>query len=103
VARRRAPWTAGVPSGTYGPRVHTTVALCSGSYRLSKRTTPQGLDELFGVPMSGGRISPSEKITTEVIADAVQEARATSKRKAWRLSTRPVGVRGSSGPGCGWR
>jgi hypothetical protein len=42
---------------------------------LSKRTTPQGLDELFGVPMSGGRISPSEKITTEVIADAVQEAR----------------------------
>jgi transposase len=35
----RAPWPAGVPSGTYGPRVHATVALCTGSYRLSKRTT----------------------------------------------------------------
>ena len=27
----RAPWPAGVPSGTYGPRVHATVALCTGS------------------------------------------------------------------------
>ena len=71
----RAPWPAGVPSGTYGPRVHATVALCTGSYRLSKRTTQQVLDELFGVPMSVGTISQSEKTTTEVIADPVQEAR----------------------------
>lgn len=41
----RAPWPQGVPSGTYGPRVHATVALCTGSYRLSKRTTQQALDE----------------------------------------------------------
>ena len=27
----RAPWPAGVPSGTYGPRVHATVALCTGA------------------------------------------------------------------------
>ncbi len=27
----RARWPAGVPSGTYGPRVHATVALCTGS------------------------------------------------------------------------
>src|SRR5262245_37910424 len=32
----RAPWPAGVPSGTYGPRVQATVALCTGAYRLSK-------------------------------------------------------------------
>jgi transposase len=75
VARRRAPWPAGVPSGTYGPRVHATVALCTGSYRLSKRTTPQVLDELFGVPMSVGTISQSENTTTTVIAEPVQEAR----------------------------
>src|SRR5215468_4882148 len=48
----RAPWPAGVPSGPYGPRVHAPVALCTGAYRLSKRTTQQVLDELFGVPMS---------------------------------------------------
>lgn len=72
----RAPWPQGVPSGTYGPRVHATVALCSGSYRLSKRTTVQAMDDLFGVPMSVGTISQSEKMTTEVLAKLVEEARA---------------------------
>lgn len=72
----RAPWPEGVPSGTYGPRVHATVALCTGSYRLSKRTTGQVMDDLFGVPMSVGTISQSEKATTEVLAEPVAEARA---------------------------
>ena len=70
----RAPWPAGVPSGTYGPRVHATVALCTGSYRLSKRTTQQVMADLFGVPMRVGSISQSEKTTTEVIAEPVKEA-----------------------------
>jgi transposase len=72
----RAPWPAGVPSGPYGPRVHATVALCTGSYRLSKRTTAQVMDELFGVPMSVGTISQSEQATTEVVTAPVEEARA---------------------------
>jgi hypothetical protein len=71
----RASWPKGVPSGTYGPRVHATVALFSGSYRLSKRTTVQAMEERFGVPMSVGTISPSEKGTTEVVAEPVEEAR----------------------------
>ena len=61
----RATFT-GLPSGTYGSRVHATVALCTGSYRLSKRTTQQAMEDLFGVPMSVGTISQSEKTTTEV-------------------------------------
>lgn len=72
----RAPWPKGVPSGTYGPRVHATVALCSGSYRLSKRTTVQVMEDVFRVPMSVGTISQSEKTTTEVVAEPVAEARA---------------------------
>ena len=72
----RAPWPADVPSGTYGPRVHATVALCTGAYRLSKRTTAQVMDALFGVPMSVGTISQSEKATTAVVAAPVAEARA---------------------------
>jgi transposase len=72
----RAPWPAGVPSGTYGPRVHATVALCTGSYRLAKRTTQQVMADLFRVPMSVGSISQSEKTTTAVIAEPVEEARA---------------------------
>ena len=71
----RAPWPAGVPSGTYGPRVQATVALCTGAYRLSKRTTQQVMEEVFGVPMSVGTISPLEQATTEVLAAPVEEAR----------------------------
>ena len=56
----RAPWPAGVPSGTYGPRVQATVALYTGSYRLSKRTTQQAMAEVFGVPMRVGTISQLE-------------------------------------------
>src|SRR5712691_9799187 len=44
----RAPWPAGVPIGTYGPRVQATVALCTGTSRLSKRTTQRMMDEVFG-------------------------------------------------------
>src|SRR5262249_40604130 len=71
----RAPWPAGVPSGTYGPRVQATVALCTGAYRLSKRTTQQVMDEVFGVPMSVGTISPLEQATTAAVAAPVEEAR----------------------------
>src|SRR5262249_52677883 len=71
-----APWPVGVPSGTYGPRVQATVALCTGAYRLSKRTTQQVMEEVFGVPMSVGTISPLERATTEAVAAPVEEARA---------------------------
>ena len=71
----RAPWPEGVPSGTYGPRVQATVALCTGAYRLSKRTTQQVMDEVFGVPLSVGTISPLEQATTAAGAAPVEEAR----------------------------
>jgi transposase len=71
----RAPWPDGVPSGTYGPRIQATVALCTGAYRLSKRTTQQAMDEVFGVPMSVGTISQLEQATTAAIATPVEEAR----------------------------
>jgi len=72
----RAPWPADVPSGTYGPRVHATVALCTGAYRLSKRMTGQVMDDVFGVPMSVGTVSQSEQATTQVLDPPVEEARA---------------------------
>jgi transposase len=71
----RAAWPAEVPSGTYGPRVQATVALCTGAYRLSKRMTQQMMEEVFGIPMSVGTISPLEQATTEALAAPVEEAR----------------------------
>jgi transposase len=71
----RVPWPDGVPSGTYGPRIQATVALCTGAYRLSKRTTQQAMDEVFGVPMSVGTISQLEQATTAAVAAPVEAAR----------------------------
>jgi transposase len=78
----RTPWPAGVPSGTYGPRVHAPVALCTGAYRLSKRTTGQVMDALFGVPMSASTLSQSEQATTAVVAEPVEAARAYGQEQA---------------------
>src|SRR5262249_5823314 len=52
-----------------------TVALYTGAYRLSKRTTQQMMDEVFSVPMSVGTISPLEQATTAAVAAPVEEAR----------------------------
>src|SRR6266853_2433162 len=78
----RAPWPTGVPSGTYGPRVQATVALYTGSYRLSKRTTQQMMDDVFGVPVSVGTISQLEQATTAAVAAPVEEARTSVHAQA---------------------
>jgi transposase len=74
-ATTRAPWPDGVPSRTYGPRVQATVALCTGAYRLSKRTTQQALEEIFGLPMSVATVSQLEQAMTAVLVAPVEEAR----------------------------
>ena len=71
----RAPWPEGVPSGTYGPRVQATVALCTGSYRLSKRTTHQVMEEVCSVPRRVGTIRPLEQATPEALAAPGEAAR----------------------------
>ena len=70
----RAPWPAGVPSGTSGPRGQATGALCTGSYRLSKRTTQQRMDEVLRVPVRVGTISQWAPATTEMGAGPGEEA-----------------------------
>src|SRR5215470_20319443 len=64
----RAPWPAGIPSGTYGPRVQAIVALCTGAYRLSKRVAQQMMHEVLNLPLSVGTISQLEHATTAALA-----------------------------------
>ena len=44
--------------------VQATVARCPGAYRLSKRTTQQALEEIFGVLMSVATVNQWEQATT---------------------------------------
>ena len=70
----RAAVPVGVPTGGCGPRVQATVALCTGAYRLSKRTTQEVMADLFGLPMSLGTIPHLEQATVQAVATPVAEA-----------------------------
>jgi hypothetical protein len=74
-APTRAPWPAGGPSGTYGPRVQATVALGTGASRWAKRVTPQVMAEVCGVPMGVGTLSPLAQATPAAGAAPVEDAR----------------------------
>ena len=51
-ASTRATLPVGVPTGGFGPHMQAMVALCTGAYRLSQRTTQDVMADLFGMPMS---------------------------------------------------
>jgi len=78
----QAAWPAGVPRGMVGPRAQAVGSLCTGAYRLSKRTTQRVLDDLFGLQVSVGTISKLETATTEAVAVPVEEARTVVQEQA---------------------
>jgi Transposase IS66 family. len=75
-AGTRAEVPAGVSKGGFGPRVQAIVALCTGAYHLSKRTTQNVMEDLLGVPMSIGTIANLEQATVQALAEPLVEARA---------------------------
>jgi transposase len=73
----RADLPRGVPPGGLGPRVHAIVALCTGAYRLSKRTPQEVMADLFGLPMRLGTIPHLEQATAQAVAAPVADAQAS--------------------------
>ena len=71
-----ADWPHGTPTGWIGARAQALASLCTGAYRLSKRTTQRLLDDVFNLPLSLGTISNLEAATTQALAAPVEEARA---------------------------
>jgi transposase len=67
---------AGVPTGSFGPRVQAIAALCTGAYHLSKRTPQSVLEDLFGIAICVGTIANLEHATVQAVAEPVAEARA---------------------------
>jgi transposase len=70
-----APLPAAVPRGMFGPRLQATIAMCTGVYHLSRRTTVQLLADLFHVDLALGSISATERSVSAAVAGPVQEAR----------------------------
>jgi transposase len=73
-ATTRAALPVGVPTGGFGPRVQAIVALCTGAYHLSKRTTQDVMADLFGIPLSLGTIANLEQAAVQALAAPVAEA-----------------------------
>jgi transposase len=72
----RAELPVGVPTGEFGPRVQAITALCTGAYHLSKRTTQDLMQDVFGVSMGLGTVANLEQATVQAVATPVAEARA---------------------------
>jgi transposase len=72
--------------------VHAITALCTGAYRLSKRTTQQLLNDLCGVPLRLGTLSMREAAMVDAVAAPVAEARAYVQEHA-RVSLDDTGWR----------
>jgi transposase len=71
-----APWPAGVPAGAFGPRLEATVAVGTGVYHLSRRTTVGLMADLFGTALSLGTVSACEQAVSEAVAGPVADAHA---------------------------
>ncbi len=74
-ARTTAELPSGAPRGAFGPRAQAIVAVASGVYHLSKRTTEAMMDDLFGLEMSLGSVSACEQAVSDSISKPVAEAR----------------------------
>jgi transposase len=66
--RTRASLPAGVPTGSFGPRVQATVAMLGGRFRLSRRETSGVMGQVFGVPISIGSVDALCQATGEALA-----------------------------------
>jgi transposase len=69
---------AGV-AGQDGPRLRAACALRTGSFRLSKASAPRLLTDLFGVPLSAGRVCATEAAVGEQLRPAVDGPLAAAR------------------------
>jgi transposase len=77
-----APLDSRIPRSSFGPRLISAVALLTGVYHLSRRSTVELLSDLLGVNISLGSVSAVEARVSEAIEPAVKEAREHVNRAA---------------------
>ena len=70
---------AGVPNSAFGPRLHATLSVLTGVYRLSKRQVSQLCCGLLGLTISLGMIAKLERTSADVLEQPVAELAETVK------------------------
>jgi transposase len=66
----------GVPRGAFGPRLQALLTVCTGVYRLSRRTAQSLMRDFFGVDISLGSVANTEQAVSEALEGPVAEAQA---------------------------
>lgn len=70
-----APLPAGVPTGSFAPRIQSVLALASGVYRMSKRVVQSFAHDVLGTEISLGEVAALEQATAAALDAPVAEAR----------------------------
>lgn len=71
----QAELPAGVPSGCFGPRLQSLLALASGVYRMSKRMVQSFSHDVLGTEISLGEVAALEQATAAALDAPVAAAR----------------------------
>ena len=72
----RAPLPAAVSPRCFGPRLCALVALCTGAYRMSKRSVEQLLRDVLGVKLCLGSLCALEQRVSQALEAPMQQALA---------------------------
>src|SRR5262249_26242595 len=72
-ARTSASLPAGIPTGAFGPRLQSVLAILAGGYRLGKRPIRQLAQDLFGLSISTGLIAKLEGPTAAALHQPMAE------------------------------
>ncbi len=67
---------------TFGPRLKSLIAVCTGGYRLSKRVTQELLSDFLGVRLALGSVCNIEREVSEALAAPVEEAREYVRKQS---------------------
>ena len=73
-ATTRAALPPGVPAGAFGPRLQALAAVCTGVYRLSRRTTTALLRDLYDADLALGSVTACEQAASQALAVPVAAA-----------------------------
>lgn len=70
----RAELPPGVSWSAFGARLQSMISMCSGDYKLTKRTIEELMMDFFGVNISLGSVSACEESVSEALEAPVEEA-----------------------------
>ena len=86
---------------TFGPRLKSMIAVCTGGYRLSKRVTQELLSDFLGVRLALGSVCNIEREVSLALAVPVEQARAFVRLQPVVHADETDGARTSAALGSG--